>query len=150
MFVENRIVLPGQQPPIYVEQLDQFVPMQEALRQQQIRYASVYIGLVFNLDVPLSTELWKRADLEKSKLFDIMEQVRIKLNKKSKGQHKSLDLRSCKWEEVMSEVQETSQRWKTMPNVTAKAQKCLEILGQNSEAFQAWLGLLPAGDYGSR
>jgi hypothetical protein len=42
MFVENRIVLPQQQPPIYAEQLDQFVPLQEALRQQQIRY--VYYG----------------------------------------------------------------------------------------------------------
>jgi hypothetical protein len=39
MFVENRIVLPQQQPPIYAEQLDQFVPLQEAVRQKQIRCA---------------------------------------------------------------------------------------------------------------
>lgn len=39
LFVENRIVLPQQQPPIYAEQLDQFVPLQEAIRQQQIRCA---------------------------------------------------------------------------------------------------------------
>ena len=39
MFVENRIVLPQQQFPIYAEQFDQFVPLQEAVRQQQIRCA---------------------------------------------------------------------------------------------------------------
>jgi hypothetical protein len=79
-----------------------------------------------------------------------MEQVRLKLNKKSKGQHMELNLRSCRWEEVMSEVQETSQRWKGTSRYTGKAQRCLEKLGQNSETFQAWLGVLPAGDYGAR
>jgi hypothetical protein len=50
----------------------------------------------------------------------------------------------------MSEVKATGQRWKTAPSRTARARRCLEKLGQNSEALQAWLGLLPAGDYGAR
>jgi hypothetical protein len=97
-----------------------------------------------------SEELWKSADEQRTKLFALMEQVRLKLNKKSKGQHMNLDLRNCRWEEVMFEVQETSQRWKGTPGYTAKAQRCLEKLGQDSGAFQAWLGVLPAGDYGAR
>jgi hypothetical protein len=93
--------------------------------------------------------LWKNADDEKNKLFDLVERAQIKLNK-SKGPHKSSNLRSCKWEEVMSEVAATGQRWKTAPSRTAKARRCIEKLGEDSGALQAWLGLLPAGDYGSR
>jgi hypothetical protein len=95
-------------------------------------------------------ELWKAADIEKNKLFSLMEQVQIKLSKKSKGQYKPHDLRTCKWGDVMSEVQQTSQKWKAMPGNMAKGRKCLERLGQDSGAFKAWLELLPAGDYGSR
>jgi hypothetical protein len=97
-----------------------------------------------------SAELWNAADIEKKKLFDLMEQVQTKLSKKSKGQYKALDLRTCEWEDVMSEVQETSKKWKSMPGNMGKARKCLETLGQDSGAFQAWLELLLAGDYGSR
>ena len=50
----------------------------------------------------------------------------------------------------MSEVKDTGQRWKTAPSRTARARRCIEKLGQDSGALQAWLGLLPAGDYGSR
>jgi hypothetical protein len=37
MFVENRIVLAQQQSPVYAEQLDQFVAVEEGMRLQQIR-----------------------------------------------------------------------------------------------------------------
>lgn len=40
MFVENRIVLAQQQSPVYAEQLDQFVAVEEGMRLQQIRYNS--------------------------------------------------------------------------------------------------------------
>jgi len=78
-----------------------------------------------------------------------MEEVQIKISKKSKARYQPLDLRDCTWAEVMLAVQETSQRWKGLPQM-ALGRKCLDKLGQNSEAFQAWIGLLPAGDYGSR
>lgn len=110
----------------------------------------VWTESLFIADDHSSVELWNSANEQKTKLFALMEQVRLKLNKKSKGQHMSLDLRNCRWEEVISEVQETSQRWKGTPRYTAKAQRCLEKLGQDSGAFQAWLGVLPAGDYGAR
>jgi hypothetical protein len=100
---------------------------------------------------PASAELWKDADEEKIKLFDLVELVQNKLLKAKDGaSQKTANLRSCKWDEVMSEVKATGQRWKTAPSRTAKARRCLEKLGQNSEALQAWLGLLPAGDYGAR
>jgi len=78
-----------------------------------------------------------------------MEEVQIKISKKSKTRYQPLDLRGCTWEEVMLDVQETSQRWKGLPGKSI-SRKCLEKLGNDSGAFQAWLGLLPAGDYGSR
>lgn len=38
MFVENNVVLATQQqPPVYAQQLDQFVSVEEGLKQQQIR-----------------------------------------------------------------------------------------------------------------
>ena len=96
-----------------------------------------------------SKDLWIAADDEKMKLFELMGAVQVKISKKSKSRYQPLDLRGCTWEEVMSEIQETSQRWKGLPG-KSKGRKCLEVLGHDSGAFQAWLGLLPAGDYGSR
>jgi hypothetical protein len=150
MFVENNIILARQQSPVYAEQLDQFVSVEEGITQQQIRYTSTPLKFDLNLTSRTSAELWKAADIQKKELFELMEQVQSKLNKKSKGQYKVLDLRTCEWGDVMSEVQQTSQQWKSMPGNMEKARKCLETLGQDSGAFQAWLELLPAGDYGAR
>ena len=61
-----------------------------------------------------------------------------------------VNLKNCKWEEVICEVKETGNRWRTRPSRTVTAQRCLEKLGQHQGTLQAWLGLLPAGDYGSR
>lgn len=150
-FVENNIVLATDQLPVYAEQLDQFVSVEEGIKQQQIRY--IYTIIMFSQlqsNVWASAALWKAADAEKDKLFGLMEQVQTKLSKKSKGNYTPLDLSTCKWGDVMSEVQNAGQRWKSMPGPTAKARRCLERLGEDSGAFSAWLNLLPAGDYGSR
>jgi len=40
MFVENKIVLTGQQSPVYAAQLDRFVSVEEGFKQQEIRYLS--------------------------------------------------------------------------------------------------------------
>lgn len=45
-FVENRIVVAGQSDAVYSEQLDEFVPVQEAVRQDRIRY-STYLHSYF-------------------------------------------------------------------------------------------------------
>ncbi|PMD57094.1 uncharacterized protein K444DRAFT_615552 [Hyaloscypha bicolor E] len=132
MFVENNVVLAQPQPPVYAEQLDRFVSVEEGRRLQQI-----------------SAELWKEAEAEKNKLFALMQQVQLKLSKKSKGEYKPVDLKTCNWGEVMYEVHATNQSWKGLPGSMSKGRKCLERLGQDSGAFQAWLGILPAGDYGA-
>ncbi|KUJ07779.1 uncharacterized protein LY89DRAFT_352668 [Mollisia scopiformis] len=132
LFIENRVILSQESDlPIYESQLDQFVSREAAYKQQII-----------------SAELWKNADEEKEKLFALVEQVQAKLSK-TKVPQKNTKLRSCKWEEVISEVKDTSQKWKTSPSRTARARRCVEKLGQDSGALQAWVGLLPAGDYGS-
>lgn len=94
--------------------------------------------------------MWQKAETELQKLFKSMQLVREKLNKKSKGKYPEIDFHKCNWDEVISEVTSTAQIWKTLPNPSAKAQRCMQKLGQGEGAFEAWLDLLPAGDYGSR
>lgn len=94
--------------------------------------------------------MWKQADAEKEELFGLIEQVQIKFEDKGSNRLSGLDLRRCKWDQVMLQVQETSNQWKSSPRRTSRAMQCIDKLGQNSEAFQNWLELLPAGDYGAR
>lgn len=96
-----------------------------------------------------SADLWKAADEEKNKLFELIAQVQTRLNQ-TKGPRNTTNLRTCKWEEVMVEVERTGQQWKTASGRSAKARRFLESLGEGSDALGAWLQLLPAGDYGSR
>jgi hypothetical protein len=95
-----------------------------------------------------SVELFRGANEEVNKLFSLMDQVQGKLNKKSKGKYIVQNLKRASWEDVMSEIQSTSQRWSNLP-AKIRGRGFLEKIGQHSEAFQAWIGLLPAGDYGS-
>lgn len=97
--------------------------------------------------------MWKEADEEVNQLFDLIAQVRARMDRKSPAcnqQRTSLNLRQCTWEQVVGEVQSLATRWSTSPKRSSKMMRCLEKLGQNSEAFKSWLELLPAGDYGSR
>ncbi|RWA05709.1 hypothetical protein EKO27_g9392 [Xylaria grammica] len=131
-FVETRLVVSGQSDAIYSERGGNFVTVQEGRREEQI-----------------SAEMWKQADEEKEELFDLIEQLQNKFEGKGSSSHSGLELRRCKWDQVMVQVQETSNRWKTSPQRTSRAMKCIDRLGQNSEAFKSWLELLPAGDYGA-
>ncbi|CAM1506332.1 Fc.00g059730.m01.CDS01 [Cosmosporella sp. VM-42] len=134
VFVENRVGIPGEQAPVFVDRLNQVEYLEEAIKQKNI-----------------SNELWKQANDEKDKLFTLMEQVRAQLDKKATNsiQPANLDLRRCTWNQVMQEVQNTASRWSTTPKKTSKMMVCLDRLGRNSNAFQSWLQLLPGGDYGS-
>lgn len=96
-----------------------------------------------------SAELWKQADEEKEELFSAMEQVQNKLAKKTSGYREDIDLRSCKWDQVMREVQLAATRWRTSTK-ESRTMVYIEKVGQNSDAFANWLELLPTGDYGSR
>lgn len=134
VFLENRVSIPGQPAPVFVDRLDRVETLEEALNQETI-----------------SKELWKQANDEKDRLFALMEQVRARLDKKhtSSIQPERLDLRCCTWDRVMEEVQTTASRWSTTPKKTSKMMMCLDRLGRNSDAFQSWIQVLPGGDYGS-
>ncbi|KAH8669871.1 hypothetical protein BGZ61DRAFT_399325 [Ilyonectria robusta] len=134
VFLENRVSIPGQPGPVFVDRLDRVETLEEALNQETI-----------------SKELWKQANDEKDRLFALMEQVRARLDKKltSSIQSEHLDLRCCTWDRVMEEVQTTASRWSTTPKKTSKMMMCLDRLGRNSDAFQSWIQVLPGGDYGS-
>jgi hypothetical protein len=93
--------------------------------------------------------MWKQADKEKEELFDLIEQVQKKFEGKGDSRLSGLELRRCKWDQVMVQVQETSRQWESSPRRTSRAMQCIDKLGQNSEAFKSWLELLPAGDYGA-
>ncbi|KAK7912143.1 hypothetical protein PG985_014624 [Apiospora marii] len=133
-FIENQIAPSGQAQSVFHERVDSFVLVDEAERQDQI-----------------SADLWKEADEEKEQLFSMMEKVREKLKKKSSpgSTLADLDLRHCKWGEVMSEVQITATGWRTSTTHSAKMMQYIDKVGQNSKAFESWLTLLPAGDYGA-
>lgn len=88
-------------------------------------------------------------DEEKEQLFDLIEKVRRRFDSKSGNQNADLDLRHCRWDQVMQEVANTSRRYRGMAK-TSKTAQCINKLGTYSGAFEAWLGLLPQGDYGAR
>lgn len=46
MFVENKVVLTQEHPPVYAHQLDQFVSVEEGIREQQIRYACTHTNCI--------------------------------------------------------------------------------------------------------
>ncbi|KAI8944576.1 hypothetical protein F4801DRAFT_594847 [Xylaria longipes] len=93
--------------------------------------------------------MWKQADVEKEELFELIEQVQAKFDGKESNRLSGLELRRCKWDQVMLQIQETSSRWKSSPRRTSRAMQCINKLGENSEAFRSWLELLPDGDYGA-
>ena len=93
--------------------------------------------------------MWQKADTDLTKLLEILGKAQSKLNKKEKGQFFQLNPQNCQWIDVMSEVKTTAQSFKMSTNAPSKAQGCIEKLGQYSETFESWLGLLPSGDYGS-
>ena len=94
--------------------------------------------------------MWARADSEKNKLFDMMTVVRTKLAMKGQRQYSAIDLRTCSWKQVMTEVNETAQSSKPLPGSHKILQRCLDKVKNNADTFEAWLGLLPTGDYGAR
>lgn len=97
----------------------------------------------------LSAELWAQVDGEKERLFVLMEQVQKKLQKKSEGRAVTADLRCCKWDQVMQEVDRTADGWTAASKKSSKVAAHLDKIKQNAAAFESWLELLPTGDYGS-
>jgi hypothetical protein len=85
-------------------------------------------------------------------LFTLMEQVQNKLDRDAAGidAGSKVNLRHCDWKAVMGEVGRTAQRWKARPNKHSKVMVFIDKVGRHSVAMETWLGLLPAGDYGSR
>lgn len=158
VFTETNNPALGIPAPVYVESLDRFGSVAEARKQNQIKLSHRHrVKLLFTktrlILSSLSVEMWKEADDAVNQLFDLIAQVRARMDKKSPGSHQqraSLNLRQCTWEQVMGEVQSLATRWSTSPKRSSKMMVYLDKLGQNSEAFKSWLELLPAGDYGSR
>ncbi|KAK8112588.1 hypothetical protein PG984_013114 [Apiospora sp. TS-2023a] len=133
-FIENKIAPSDQTQSVFHERVNSFVLVDEAERQDQI-----------------SADLWKEADEDKEQLFSMMERVREKLKKRGFASNTLADsnLRHCKWGEVMSEVQTTATNWRTSTTHSTKMMHYIDKVGQNSKAFESWLTLLPAGDYGA-
>ncbi|KAI0427952.1 hypothetical protein F5Y09DRAFT_314759 [Xylaria sp. FL1042] len=131
-FVEARVVLSGQSDAVYSERGGNFVTVQEGEKQEKI-----------------SIEMWKQVDTEKERLFDLIEQVQKKIKDQGNSRLSSMELRHCTWDQVMVQVKETSLLWKSSSRRSSRAMRCIDKLGQNSEAFKSWLDLLPDGDYGA-
>ncbi|KAI0812813.1 hypothetical protein GGR55DRAFT_637974 [Xylaria sp. FL0064] len=131
-FVEARVVVSRQSDAVYSERGGNFVTVQEGKREEEI-----------------SIEMWKQADAEKERLFDLIEQVQKKIEDRGNSRLSSMELRRCTWDQVMVQIRETSLLWKNSSRRSSRAMRCIDKLGQNSEAFKSWLDLLPDGDYGA-
>lgn len=44
VFIENRVIVPDSQAPVYIDRLDRFAPIEEARKQEQIRWANCATG----------------------------------------------------------------------------------------------------------
>lgn len=159
VFTETNSVALGGPASVYIESLDRLGSVTEARKQDQNRSGhpgSVKSPACYRKESNVnfrSVEMWKEADEEIKQLFELIEQVRMKMDRKIPSSHQqrtSLNLRQCTWEQVMGEVQSLATRWSTSPKRSSKMMRCLDKLGQNSDAFKSWLDLLPDGDYGSR
>ncbi|KAF4992488.1 hypothetical protein FDECE_13704 [Fusarium decemcellulare] len=131
VFIESHVALPGQPRPVFSERGGGFVSLDEASKQREE-----------------SAAMWREVDEEKERLFDLMHKVQQKLFKEQASEDVT-DLRKCSWREVMGQVQKTAQRWKTRPSKQGKTMVFIDKLSQHSSALSSWIGLLPAGDYGS-
>lgn len=149
----------GAPAPVHIESLDRFGSVSEARKQYQIKLGHPKLVNFPAEKLSLtnwhfwSVEMWKEADEAVNQLFNLMAQVREKLDRKSPSSQKhrtSLSFRQFTWEQVIGEVQSLATQWSTSQKRSSKMMKCLEKLGKNSDAFKSWLELLPAGDYGSR
>jgi hypothetical protein len=143
VFVENHVALgPESTLAIFSERVDAFVPVEEAKRQDQE-----------------AASMWEEANDEINALFDLMAKVQAKFGgnptasaivAKAETQHPSTNLRNCTWNDVMAEVQEAANMWKRRPSRDSKMMGLIDKVGQNSAALEAWIQLLPVGDYGAR
>ncbi|CAH0046130.1 unnamed protein product [Clonostachys solani] len=132
-FIENQVRVAGEPAPVFINKLNRIDSLEVAKKQQKI-----------------SDELWKEANAEKTTLLALMEQVRAKLDKSNPvtAHISRMDARTCSWDQVLQEVEILASRWSSSPKRASKM-LYLDRLGRNSEAFQAWIGLLPTGDFGS-
>uniref|UniRef100_A0A0B7KQ66 Fungal STAND N-terminal Goodbye domain-containing protein n=1 Tax=Bionectria ochroleuca TaxID=29856 RepID=A0A0B7KQ66_BIOOC len=132
-FIENQVRVAGEPAPIFISRLNRVDSLEVAKTQQKI-----------------SDELWKEANEEKTALLALMDQVRAKLDKSNPvtAHISRLDARTCSWDQVLQEAEILASRWSSSPKRASKMLH-LDRLGRNSEAFQAWIGLLPVGDFGS-
>lgn len=82
-----------------------------------------------------------------------MADVQKKLSKGKSGDKQfkqGFELRKCSWGDVLAEAQSIASSWKTRPGKQTKTMAFIDKVGTHSNALEAWIGLLPMGDYGSR
>lgn len=144
-FVENHVALGPQSPPVvFSERVDAFVPVDEARRHDQE-----------------AASMWEEANDDINALFDLIAKVQAKFTNSlpatgtgtlvtAKTSQASANLRNCTWNDVMAEVQTAANMWKQRPSRDSKMMSLIDKVGQNSTALEAWIQLLPMGDYGAR
>ena len=158
VFVEARLA--GQSQFVRNEGLDRIVTIDEDRALTKIRFVfqHLYFSLYkfrYNTDRLLfaisSSDLWKQADIEKQQIFDLMDKEQAKLQRKhgKSSQVLTTNVRKATWSQVLNQVNTTAQQW-SQSRKASNISVSIDKIGRNSDAFQAWLQLLPGGDYGSR
>ena len=85
--------------------------------------------------------LYKEADSEKVRFQSIVEAYEKKVDEKHRT---DINLNECHtWDEVLSEVELVACQYKERSPFWSKVRRGLRRFGENDDAFNAWLGLLP-------
>ena len=98
----------------------------------------------------ISQALWNDVEAEKTKLFEAIEAAKTKWSKK----FPALGLihpHASTWLQVMDEFKRAEEHYRSDSTIgpRGKIKRYLRKLSESAPVFERWIGLLPAGDYGS-
>lgn len=97
-----------------------------------------------------SLALWKDVEAEKAKLFEAIKAAKAKCSKRFPAMG-LIQPCACTWSQVMDEFAKAEAHYRNDPSngPRGRIKRYLRRLGESAPVFERWIGLLPAGDYGS-
>lgn len=98
----------------------------------------------------ISQALWKDVEAEKAKLFEAIKAAKAKWSKRFPAMG-LIHPHACTWSQVMDEFSKAEEHYRSdsVNGPRGRIKRYLRKLGDSALVFERWIGLLPAGDYGS-
>ena len=98
----------------------------------------------------ISQALWNDVQAEKNRLFEAIQAAKTKWSRKFPAIG-LIHPHACTWSQVMDEFAKAEEHYRndSVNGPRGKIKRYLRKLGESAPVFERWIGLLPAGDYGS-